>query len=141
MSTLTCEPLLTTTPVTIAVAGLTVEWGRKSKADKTNAIGAFALILFCPALLLLNSIALEWYGGSLRGALASASAEPLEFARTHCPSVTLMEIIGYGAWLYWQAALYTYLPGKQCSGQLTPGGHVLRFVINRNERRSVTESL
>jgi hypothetical protein len=128
MSTLTCEPLLATTPTTKAVTGAAVEWGRKSKADVTNKVVALTLILFCPILLLLNSITLDRYGGSLYDAVASLSEDPLRFAQVHSPSATLAEFIGYGAWILWQAALYTYLPGKQCSGQLTPGGYVLRYV-------------
>jgi 7-dehydrocholesterol reductase len=129
MSTLTCEPLIATTSTTKAVNGAAVEWGRKSKADVTNNVVALTLILFCPILLLLNSITLEQYGGSLYDAVASLSNDPLRFAQAHSPSVTLAEFIGYGAWILWQTALYTLLPGKQCSGQLTPGGYVLRYVL------------
>lgn len=128
MSTLTCEPLLATKPTTKAVTGAAVEWGRKSQADVTNKVVALTLILFCPTLLLFNSITLERYGGSLHDALASLSEDPLRFAQAHSPCATLPEFLGYGTWILWQAALYTFLPSKQCSGQLTPGGYVLRCV-------------
>ena len=121
------------TPATKPVAVVAVGWGRKSKADNTNKIVAVVLILFCPALLLLNSITLEYYGGNLYDALAGAVEHPSGFVRMHTPSVTLVEVVGYGAWLCWHAVLYIYLPGGQCSGQLTPGGHVLRCALMKPE--------
>lgn len=128
-----CKPVLVATPATKAVAVVAVGWGRKSKADNTNRIAVVVLILFCPALLLLNSITLESYGGNLYDALARAVGDPSEFVRMHTPSVTLVELVGYGAWLCWQVILYIYLPGRQCSGQLTPGGHMLKCALMKPE--------
>lgn len=123
------KPAPVAAPATKTVAIVTIRWGRKSKADNTNKMVAFILILFCPALLLLNSITLESYSGNLHETLVRAVEYPSGFVRLHTPNVTLVEVVGYGAWLCWQAILYICLPGRQCSGQLTPGGHVLRCAV------------
>lgn len=124
MTTILCET--TAAPIVNDIVGGVVAWGRKSTADRTNTIVALTLILFCPTLLFINWNTLERYDASLQDAMTAASDRPLDFARSLIPSITWNEAIGYAAWLYWQQTLYTYLPGKECTGQLTPGGHALK---------------
>jgi 7-dehydrocholesterol reductase len=124
MTTLLCEPAAA--PIADNVIGNVVSWGRKSTADRTNTIVALTLILFCPVLLFVNWNTLEEHDASFQDAMATARDYSVEFARSLIPSITRNEAMGYAAWLLWQQALYSYLPGKQCTGQLTPGGHALR---------------
>lgn len=124
MTTLLCEPAAA--PIVDKVIENVVSWGRKSTADRTNTIVALTLILFCPVLLFVNWNTLEEHDASFQDAMATARDYPVEFARSLFPSITRDEAISYAAWLLWQQILYSYLPGKQCTGQLTPGGHALR---------------
>ncbi|KAM0704027.1 hypothetical protein Q7P35_008259 [Cladosporium inversicolor] len=128
MTTALCEPVAV--PIVNDVLGNVVAWGRKSTADRTNTIAALALILFCPLLLFANWNTLEKYDASFQKAMIAAHDYPVEFARSLTPSITWNEAMGYAAWLYWQQTLYSYLPGKQCTGQLTPGGHALKYITN-----------
>lgn len=136
MTTALCEPVAV--PIVNDVLGNVVAWGRKSTADRTNTIAALALILFCPLLLFANWNTLEKYDASFQKAMIAAHDYPVEFARSLIPSITWNEAMGYAAWLYWQQTLYSYLPGKQCTGQLTPGGHALKYVRANSVERHPT---
>jgi hypothetical protein len=124
MTTVLCEPAAA--PIVNDVIGNVVAWGRKSTADRTNTMVALTLILLCPILLFVNGNTLEDHDASLQDAMVSARDHPVDYARSLIPIMTWNEAVGYAAWLYWQQTLYSYLPGKQCTGQLTPGGHALK---------------
>ena len=36
----------------------------------------------------------------------------------------------YFGWLFFQAVLYVFLPGKIGYGQMTPAGHILPYVVS-----------
>lgn len=107
--------------------GSTVAWGRKSTADSANALGALALIVACPVLIIFLNIALEKHDASLTKACWAFLRSPEDFIWTNLPWATPEEVGAYGAWILLQLALYAVLPGSECTGQLTPGGHRLRY--------------
>ncbi|KAH6974641.1 ergosterol biosynthesis ERG4/ERG24 [Ilyonectria sp. MPI-CAGE-AT-0026] len=81
-----------------------------------------ALTIFC-------WIALEYFEGSLLGALKEAYVLRLSFVKQYAPSADLRVTIAYFIWVLFQAALYTVLPGRS-TGQLTAGGKLLTYRTN-----------
>ena len=131
--------LLTTVVVEIAQP---VKWGRKSKADWDSTLGSLAIVVLSPVCTILNWIALENFQGSLIETLKAASdAGPVLFIYHNLPQPSTISIIGYAAWLLWQTLLYGYLPGPSCSGQRTPGGHLLTYTANGLMAWSITHLL
>jgi 7-dehydrocholesterol reductase len=55
---------------------------------------------------------------------------PASFADRYAPRPSLAGFIGFTAWVLLQASLYTFLPTKISSGQLTPAGHLLQYKTN-----------
>jgi 7-dehydrocholesterol reductase len=82
-------------------------------------------------LVIFSWIALENFGGSVVDALASLYASgPLQFLSQYAPSPTLKGVSIYCLWLTIQAALYTLIPCKLSTGQLTPAGYLLQYHCN-----------
>lgn len=112
-------------------ASPTVEWGRKTKARASASVGALLMCTCCPALVLMNWIALEQYEGSLLNTFKAARAQgPFLFLLRNFPRPTIAATAGYAFWILSQAALYAFLPGKVCHGQKTPGGNLLSYTTN-----------
>jgi 7-dehydrocholesterol reductase len=88
-------------------------------------------MLLCPILVIFAWVALESFGGSLVAAFTTAlSLGPLEFAARYVPRASVNANAGYILWLGFQATLYTFLPSKLSTGQLTPAGHLLEYYTN-----------
>lgn len=107
-------------------------WGRTHKARWQNDIVAF-LVFIAPLWLLLNYLALEHFGGSLPKALHAitrGSADGVGISILPFPRPSMTSFILYASWLGFQALLYAVLPGKLCTGQRTPGGHLLSYTAN-----------
>ncbi|KAF7846202.1 hypothetical protein BT93_L4869 [Corymbia citriodora subsp. variegata] len=116
---------------TVTEATMPTSWGRAGKATWFNTFSSLALITGVPCLLHINWIALEQFDGSITAALGAAFKEgPITFAFRHFPEFTMASTLGYVAWLLFQAALYSFLPGPGCYGQRTPGGHLLKYFAN-----------
>lgn len=106
-------------------------WGRKTEATWTTAFGSLFLVVCCPIFVVHNWIALEYYGGSLASASTAAMQDGvLSFLANHAPQPTKAAVLGYAAWLLFQAFLYGYLPGPTSYGQMTPGGNLLKYCTN-----------
>lgn len=76
-------------------------------------------------------ITLEHFDGSLSTALLGLWAEgPASFAIRFAPRMSFKACIGYLIWLVFQANLYTFLPGRNNSGRLTPAGNLLKYTTN-----------
>jgi 7-dehydrocholesterol reductase len=108
-----------------------VKWGRTSKARWDHNLGALFLITAPVLLVHLNWTALQYFNGSLTTALVSMIKQGfVPFARQYFPQPSFSGFFGYAGWISLQALLYQYLPGTLCSGQRTPGGHLLSYNTN-----------
>jgi hypothetical protein len=97
-----------------------LSWGRSHTGSLSTSLYCVSIMLLCPMLVVFSWIALEYFGGSLFAALWEAlSLGPLDFALRYSPAFSWKATAGYVAWLFFQAALYTYLPGDLSTGQLT----------------------
>ena len=107
------------------------DWGRKSKAQWKNSIGALCLVVACPSLMVTNWVILEYYQGSVMAMTRSLGDDGIaSLLMYYFPRPTLSATFGYMAWLLLQAFLYLYLPGPNCYGQRTPGGNLLQYITN-----------
>jgi 7-dehydrocholesterol reductase len=108
-----------------------LSWGRSHAGSFSQSLHSAGIMLLCPMLVIFSWIALEDFGGSLFAAFSAASSLGLlEFAAHYAPHTSLKAYAGYSAWLIFQAALYTFLPSKLSTGQLTPAGHLLKYYTN-----------
>ena len=117
-------------------------WGRESTASWHHTIGALFLVTASVLLVHLNWTALEYCGGSLMSALQlTCSKSVFQVYSSHFPVPSTAGFLGYVAWIFFQALLYYYLPGKLCFGQRTPGGHLLSYTANGVMAWAVTHIL
>lgn len=108
-----------------------VTWGRTHAPQWFNDIGAAVMIAFCPFWMWLNWAAMEHFDGSLVATIRNASSSgPRSREWRFIPQHSHSAAFGYTAWVFFQALLYHYLPGKTCQGQQTPGGNVLSYTTN-----------
>jgi 7-dehydrocholesterol reductase len=117
-------------------------WGRCSEQKSwTSTLGCLAMVTSPPLLVSFSWIALEYFNGSLAKASAALFSMGLSrFMDLYAPALTPAALYGYMAWVLFQAALYTSLPGKG-SGQLTPAGTLLEYNINGFRAWQVTVGL
>jgi 7-dehydrocholesterol reductase len=116
-----------------------LSWGRSHTGSLSTSLYCVSIMLLCPMLVVFSWIALEYFGGSLFAASWEAlSLGPLDFALRYSPAFSWKATAGYMAWLFFQAALYTYLPGDLSTGQLTPAGYLLQYYTNGLLAWSVT---
>lgn len=87
------------------------------------------MITIPSALTIFCWIALQYFEGSLFGAMKEAYMLRLSFVKQYAPSADLRVTIAYFIWVLFQAALYTVLPGRS-TGQLTAGGKLLTYRTN-----------
>jgi 7-dehydrocholesterol reductase len=108
-----------------------LNWGRSHNGSLSTAIHCTSIMLLCPVLVIFTWVALEDFGGSLVAAFSQLLLMgPFEFAAQYAPSVSGSAVAGYTSWLLFQAALYTFLPSKLSTGQLTPAGYLLQYYTN-----------
>lgn len=108
-----------------------LSWGRSRTGSFAQSFHSAGIMLLCPMLVIFTWIALEHFEGSLFAAsVAVLSLGPLDFAARYVPHGSWKAYAGYSAWLIFQAALYTFLPSKLSTGQLTPAGHLLKYYTN-----------
>lgn len=107
-------------------------WGRSgSGGSLLTTVGCAGILVLCPLLVIFLWNALEEFDGSLSAALSASWLEgPVAFAARVAPKFSLKACYGYAAWLSFQALLYTYLPCKISTGQLTPAGNLLKYQTN-----------
>ncbi len=108
-----------------------VVWGRWAGGSWLVTTACGGITLLCPLLVIFLWIAMENFDGSLFATLSALwSTDLTSFAARFAPHSSVRAFIGYGSWLVFQAALYTLLPTKSGSGQLTPAGHLLQYNTN-----------
>jgi 7-dehydrocholesterol reductase len=108
-----------------------LSWGRSRTGSLKTSLQCAGIMVLCPTLVIFTWIALENFNGSLLLALSTLlSLGPCDFAVRYAPPVSLKAFAGYTAWLVFQAILYTFLPSKLSTGQLTPAGHLLEYYTN-----------
>jgi 7-dehydrocholesterol reductase len=108
-----------------------LSWGRSHAGSFTQSVHSAGIMLLCPVLVVFTWIALEDFGGSLFATSSAALSSGLRnFATRYVPHSSLKGYAGYSAWLIFQATLYTFLPSKLSTGQLTPAGHLLKYYTN-----------
>src|SRR5438045_609390 len=106
-------------------------WGRSHRTSMSTAIHSAGIMLLCPVLVIFTWIALEFFSSSLLTAGAELfSIGPWQFTARYMPTVSSSTLTGYTAWLLFQAALYTSLPSRLSTGQLTPAGYLLKYYTN-----------
>jgi 7-dehydrocholesterol reductase len=115
-----------------------VSWGRTTKAKWHNNVAAL-LVIAAPTWVYFNWLSLEKFGGSFlalgRGIMSDGLCETL--VEQH-PQFSFGALLGYSGWFFGQALLYALLPGKECFGQRTPGGHLLQYTANGLMAWSIT---
>lgn len=125
---------ITTTTIQTAEAAkkaLNVKWGRRSKAQWTDFIGAGLITIWCPVWMTVNWVALEYKDGSITEATKLLWQNGvLQFLWRYCPLPDRTAVICYASWTLLQAAFYVVLPGRKVNGQLTPHGHILQYTTN-----------
>lgn len=119
-----------------------VTWGRAATAKWHHSAGACFMVAFSPLWMLVNWMALQHFGGSVTSTLRSVpSHDVYQFLLQRLPRPSLSALLGYTLWLMFQALLYSYLPGRKCFGQRTPGGHLLSYTSNGLVAWSITHLL
>ena len=117
----------------------TLRWGRKTEATWCTAFASLAIVVLCPVWIITNWIAVEHFNGSLQDMLSTALTNgPISLAVHFSPRPSTAALLGYGAWIVFQAALFTWLPGPISLGQLTPAGNLLKYRTNGLLAWSVT---
>ncbi|KAE8415284.1 ergosterol biosynthesis ERG4/ERG24 family-domain-containing protein [Aspergillus pseudocaelatus] len=106
-------------------------WGRRHNVSGFSSLPSMMLMVGAPLLVLLISLALTHYDGSITKVLGDLYSQgALPFLTRYCPSLTTQGIIAYISWLGFQAFLYQALPGRIVSGPPTPGGYSLPYKVN-----------
>ena len=119
-----------------------VKWGRTREACWTASVGAGLMVALSPIWMYINWVTLEYFNGSISSTLkVIITTNTIDFVQTYIPRPSLRGAIGYLVWILIQALLFRYLPGKQCFGQRTPGGHLLSYTANGLVAWSVTHLL
>lgn len=117
-------------------------WGRFNGDSWYSVVGCGAIMLLCPVLVILFSVALANFNGSITATLwACATNNPLDLIVLYAPRPSLLAILGYAAWVLFQAVLYAWLPGQIGYGQRTPAGYLLPYRVNGMQAWVVTHSL
>jgi 7-dehydrocholesterol reductase len=108
-----------------------LSWGRSQTSSFSQSLYSAGIMLLCPMLVIFTWITLEYFGGSFLEAFSVAvSLGPFNFTARYILRASLKAYAGYCAWLVLQAVLYTFLPSKLSTGQLTPAGHLLKYYTN-----------
>ncbi|PGH09599.1 hypothetical protein AJ79_05655 [Helicocarpus griseus UAMH5409] len=106
-------------------------WGRRNDPPRLRAAISLAIMAICPNVVIFWYAALQHFDGSLLSAVMALKTEGFfSFFRRYTPAPNMQTALVYGAWLLFQALLYTFLPGSTHEGQPTPAGHVLKYKIN-----------
>ncbi|KAH8147990.1 uncharacterized protein LAJ45_08092 [Morchella importuna] len=117
-------------------------WGRFNGDSWLSVLGCGAIMVFCPILAILFSVALTHFNGSITNTLwAYATNNPLELIALYAPRPTIKATLGYAAWLIFQAILYRWLPSNIGYGQRTPAGHLLPYKVNGLQAWALTHVL
>lgn len=117
-------------------------WGRFNGDSWLSVVGCGAIMLLCPILVIVFAIALSDFNGSITTTLwTMATQNPIEFAILYSPRPTMEAMLGYAAWVLFQAALYLWLPGQTGYGQRTPAGHLLPYRVNGIQAWVLTHAL
>lgn len=99
-------------------------------------------MLLCPILVILFSVALTDFNGSITTTLLTcATINPIDFIKLYFPRPTTEAMLGYAAWVLFQAGLYVWLPGMTGYGQRTPAGHLLPYRVNGIQAWVLTHAL
>ena len=106
-------------------------WGRQVKASRWAATGSLFMVVVIPLWLFWNWIALEFFDGSYLLEIAALHRNGVWlFCSHYLPHPSWDASLGYIGWLFFQAALYQFLPGPISTGQLTPAGNILQYKTN-----------
>lgn len=110
----------------------TYTWGRSTKRSSwLRAIAASAIVCLAPALTIVWYISLTSFQGSLFAFLRAIDRDGfISVLRQYSPQFDLGATAAYIGWLFLQAVLYLYLPGKINTGQRTPAGYLLSYRTN-----------
>ena len=138
----TTIPSQSLSALTTSVTQLTQPWGRKTEATWLTSFLSLTLVLICPVCLFLNCVALKDFNSTFIPTLQTLyQLGPIQFFNTHGPHFTTRAAVGYTAWLLFQGALYTLLPGPLCTGQRTPAGNLLKYRTNGLLAWTITHAL
>lgn len=117
-------------------------WGRFNGDSWLSVVGSGGIMVLCPILVILFSVALADFKGSITTTLWTyATHNPIDLMVLHFPRPTTEAMLGYAAWLFFQTALYIWLPGEIGYGQRTPAGHLLPYRVNGIQAWVVTHAL
>ncbi|EHK24837.1 uncharacterized protein TRIVIDRAFT_31097 [Trichoderma virens Gv29-8] len=110
----------------------TYAWGRSTKRSSwLRAIASTAMVCLAPVLIIVWYIALTSFQGSLFALVRAVSTDGLmPILKHYSPQFDSGVTAVYIGWLFLQAILYLYLPGKINTGQRTPAGHLLSYRTN-----------
>lgn len=111
--------------------GKTTTWGRMDVTGWLGAAGCLSIVMLCPAMVIFYCITLEHQQGSIFASISALWKQGVyDYVVKYAPVASWNALLGYSAWLAFQIALFTYLPGPLSIGQLTPAGHLLKYTTN-----------
>ena len=117
-------------------------WGRKMKATWWASIASLLLVVVSPLFLFWNWMGLEFFDGSYETEISAMRHEGVSlFCARYLPRPSVASALGYLGWVLFQAMLYHFLPGPLSSGQLTPGGNLLKYKTNGLLAWTVTHTI
>ncbi|KAI8819060.1 ergosterol biosynthesis ERG4/ERG24 [Chytriomyces cf. hyalinus JEL632] len=112
-------------------------WGRARDVDAWTVFQCFIVMAFCPYLVIYFWHACDAYKCDLVApVMPLLNAKELslkvagEWIMATFPKPTTEGFALFFGWLFFQAALYAFLPGQIGYGQMTPAGFVLPYVVN-----------
>ena len=137
------QPQAITARTRALTADFNASWGRSgSGISLLTTTSCAGILTLCPLLVFVLWSALEDFDGSLLASLSAFWSEgPVLFAAQLGPAFSLQACVGYVVWLSFQATLYTFLPCKTSTGQLTPAGNLLKYKTNGLSAWFVTHCL
>ncbi|KJK67397.1 Ergosterol biosynthesis ERG4/ERG24 family protein [Aspergillus parasiticus SU-1] len=95
----------------------------------SHSIGYLPLMLFITPLTSIWWGAITDHNGSLQLSVTRFLADPTESLSWY--SLPSHDIgVAFAKWIFFEAILYTVLPGRVCAGQPTPSGHNLPYTMN-----------
>eukprot|EP01126_Amoeba_proteus_P005577 TRINITY_DN11895_c0_g2_i2.p1 TRINITY_DN11895_c0_g2~~TRINITY_DN11895_c0_g2_i2.p1 ORF type:complete len:442 (+),score=69.58 TRINITY_DN11895_c0_g2_i2:80-1327(+) len=107
-------------------------WGRNSGKDLKSIFEVSAVFLFAPSLVMYYFMTCDSFDCSLSSPAVQIWQGELTFTEyiSKLPSPTWQAAFILFIWVFFQAALYLWLPGPKGHGQETPAGHVLEYNTN-----------
>ncbi|KAI9202867.1 ergosterol biosynthesis ERG4/ERG24 [Polychytrium aggregatum] len=136
-----------TAPTLVAQTGKT--WGRAREIGILTIIGSYITVLFAPLFVVYMWVSCDKYQCEILGPASKLLTYDLSDSKSWIafltddffPKPTAEGFYLYFGWLFFQAALYVFVPAKIGYGQETPAGLILPYVVNGLRAWFITHAL